>query len=378
MKLQGFYGRDKTNIQSGNSRALVKLTLFPSVFSSYNVYMITHDMIRRCPKVELHDHLDGGLRPKTIIELAEKYDISLPEKNPEDLRQWFSRGCRQKSLSLYLETFGITTAVMQTKEALTRVAKEAMEDLAAENVVYAEIRFAPALHMQRGLNLEEVAHTPCFIYDPVSKATGRRDALIQTIDYAPTVLDFCGLPIPKDMNGKSLLGAVRNNEPVHDTIIYGAFGAQITCTDGRYKYILSPKKDNWPLYNYTLMPTHMRARFHVDELQDIELSEPFSFTKGVKLMKIPDRSYIGGSMPLSVKRENPGVDRVFPHAGTPEGWKSELFDLENDPHEMHPIDDPEIIARLRRAMVERMMENDAPVEQYTRMGLEKEYAEATR
>lgn len=156
MKLQGFYGRDKTNIQSGNSRALVKLTLFPSVFSSYNVYMITHDMIRRCPKVELHDHLDGGLRPKTIIELAEKYDISLPEKNPEDLRQWFSRGCRQKSLSLYLETFGITTAVMQTKEALTRVAKEAMEDLAAENVVYAEIRFAPALHMQRGLNLEEV------------------------------------------------------------------------------------------------------------------------------------------------------------------------------------------------------------------------------
>ena len=122
----------------------------------------------------------------------------------------------------------------------------------------------------------------------------------------------------------------------------------------------------------------MRARFHVDELQDIELSEPFSFTKGVKLMKIPDRSYVGGSMPLSVKRENPGVDRVFPHAGTPEGWKTELFDLENDPHEMHPIDNPEIVARLRRSMVQRMIENDAPIEQYTRMGLEEEYAEAVR
>lgn len=226
------------------------------------------------------------------------------------------------------------------------------------------------------LNLEEVAHTPCFIYDPVSKATGRRDALIQTIDYAPTVLDFCGFPIPKDMNGKSLLPAVRENAPVHDAIIYGAFGAQITCTDGRYKYILTPKEDNWPLYNYTLMPTHMRARFHVDELQEIELSEPFGFTKGVKLMKIPDKNYFGGNMPISVKKGNPDMDKVLPHAGTPKDWKTELYDLENDPHEMHPIDDPAVIARLRRSMVEKMIENEAPVEQYTRMGLEREYAEA--
>ena len=225
------------------------------------------------------------------------------------------------------------------------------------------------------LNLEEVAHTPCFVYDPVSKATGHRQALTQTIDYAPTVLDFCGLPIPKDMNGKSLLPAVRENQPVHDTIIYGAFGAQITVTDGRYKYILSPKEDNWPLYNYTLMPTHMRARFHPDELQEIELSEPFSFTKGVRLLKIPDKNYFGGNVPVGNKMGHPELETVLPHAHTPKGWKTELFDLENDPHEMHPIEDADVIRRLRLEMVKRMMENDAPVEQYTRMGLEKEWEE---
>ena len=226
------------------------------------------------------------------------------------------------------------------------------------------------------LNLEEVAHTPCFIYDPVSKASGRREALIQTIDFAPTVLDFCGFPIPKDMEGKSLLGAVRRDEPVHDAVIYGAFGAQISVTDGRYKYILTPKEDNWPLYQYTLMPTHMRARFHPDELQEMELAEPFSFTKGVRLLKIPDKSYIGGNIPVCMKNEK--TERVLPHAHTPQGWKTELYDLETDPHEMQPLEDPEVEARMRKLMVEKMILDDAPVEQYTRMGLEAEYAEAVK
>lgn len=135
-------------------------------------------MIKRVPKVELHDHLDGGLRPSTIIELAHEYDISLPSYDEQELRKWFIRGCKQKSLSLYLETFAITTAVMQTKSALTRIAREAIEDLAKENVVYAEIRFAPDLHTREGLNLEEVVTAVLKGLDEGRKETGVQYGLI--------------------------------------------------------------------------------------------------------------------------------------------------------------------------------------------------------
>jgi adenosine deaminase len=118
--------------------------------------MVTKEIIRKVPKVELHDHLDGGLRPQTIIDLAGKQDIALPETDPQKLAAWFHRGAKQKSLPLYLETFSVTVGVMQTREALERIAYEAVIDLAADNVVYAEIRFAPILHIQGGMNLEEI------------------------------------------------------------------------------------------------------------------------------------------------------------------------------------------------------------------------------
>ncbi|HUV08716.1 MAG TPA: adenosine deaminase family protein, partial [Spirochaetia bacterium] len=113
-------------------------------------------MIRRLPKVELHDHLDGGVRPETIIELARKDNVSLPATQPEKLAEWFHRGANRKSLSQYLEGFSVTISVMQTPAALRRIAVEAMEDLARDNVVYAEIRFAPIQHLERGMNLEAV------------------------------------------------------------------------------------------------------------------------------------------------------------------------------------------------------------------------------
>lgn len=118
--------------------------------------IVTKEMLRRAPKVELHDHLDGGLRVSTILELAAEANVELPEKDEAKLKDWFVQGCKQKSLPLYLETFKYTTAVMQTRKALERVAYEAVLDLAAENVVYAELRFAPDLHTEKGLNLEEV------------------------------------------------------------------------------------------------------------------------------------------------------------------------------------------------------------------------------
>lgn len=135
-------------------------------------------MIRRIPKVELHDHLDGGLRVSTILELAAKDGIELPANDEASLRDWFIRGCQQKSLSLYLETFAYTTAVMQSKENLERIAYEAVLDLAAENVVYAELRFAPDLHTKKGLNLEEVVTAVLSGLDRGREETGMQYGLI--------------------------------------------------------------------------------------------------------------------------------------------------------------------------------------------------------
>jgi adenosine deaminase len=113
------------------------------------------EAIRRAPKVLLHDHLDGGLRPATVIELAGEAGYELPTTDPHELGAWFTRGADRKSLELYLEGFRHTVAVMQTRDAIERVAAEAVEDLAADGVVYAEIRMAPELLTDGGLTLDE-------------------------------------------------------------------------------------------------------------------------------------------------------------------------------------------------------------------------------
>ena len=119
--------------------------------------MLTLDTIRAVPKVLLHDHLDGGLRPGTVVDLARElgYD-RLPTTDPDDLATWFRRGADRKSLELYLETFEHTVGVLQERDAIIRVAAECAEDLAADGVVYAEVRYAPELSTERGLTLDEV------------------------------------------------------------------------------------------------------------------------------------------------------------------------------------------------------------------------------
>ncbi len=115
------------------------------------------DLIRRLPKVLLHEHLDGGLRPATVVELAAEAGYeALPTEDPEALAHWFVTGADRKSLPLYLEGFRHTVAVMQTAVALERVAYEFLEDMAADNVVYAEVRFAPHFHTNAGLGLDAV------------------------------------------------------------------------------------------------------------------------------------------------------------------------------------------------------------------------------
>ncbi|TIH37773.1 adenosine deaminase [Subtercola vilae] len=107
------------------------------------------------PKVSLHDHLDGGLRGQTIVELADAIGFELPANGAEALEGWFENSADSGSLVSYLKTFDITAAVMQTSEALTRVAREFVNDLAADGVIYGEVRWAPELHQAGGLSLDE-------------------------------------------------------------------------------------------------------------------------------------------------------------------------------------------------------------------------------
>ncbi|MFN8109232.1 MAG: adenosine deaminase [Thermoleophilia bacterium] len=134
---------------------------------------IDENIIRSAPKVLLHDHLDGGLRPQTIVDLAREtgYD-GLPTTDPQELRQVISRGANRNDLVLYLETFAHTVAVMQTREGLERVAAECAEDLAADGLVYAEIRFAPELHLDRGLDLQQVVDAVLAGFERGSAGTG--------------------------------------------------------------------------------------------------------------------------------------------------------------------------------------------------------------
>ena len=118
---------------------------------------LSEKYIRTFPKVLLHDHLDGGLRPETVVELARDARYTkLPTDDPGELNEWFQRGAKRGSLPLYLEGFAHTCAVMQTEEALERTAYEMMEDMYNDGVVYVETRFAPVLHTERGLHWEEI------------------------------------------------------------------------------------------------------------------------------------------------------------------------------------------------------------------------------
>jgi adenosine deaminase len=116
----------------------------------------SREQIRQAPKVLLHDHLDGGLRPQTVLELADPVGHRLPADDAESLGRWFAESADSGSLVRYLETFDHTVAVMQTPDALERVARECVADLAADGVVYAEVRYAPEQHVGGGLTLDEV------------------------------------------------------------------------------------------------------------------------------------------------------------------------------------------------------------------------------
>jgi arylsulfatase A-like enzyme len=192
----------------------------------------------------------------------------------------------------------------------------------------------------------EIAHTPFFIWDPRSAKSGeRRESLVQTIDIAPTLIDYFGKEIPKDMQGKSLADTVAGDTPVRDACLFGMHNAQINVTDGRYVYMRAPQADAEPSNEYTLMPTHMHRTFSVNQLKDLQLQEPFPFTKGCRTMKISAR---------------------FPHIIP---LKTELFDIREDPGQENPIDDPQAEEMMMDHLKRLMRDNDAPPEQFERLGL---------
>ena len=146
--------------------------------------MLTLETIREAPKALLHDHLDGGLRPTTIVELASEYGYAgLPTTDVDDLAAWIRRGADRKSLELYLETFAHTVGVLQDRDAIIRVAAECAEDLAADGVVYAEVRYAPELSTEKGLTLDEVveANLEGFRLGSATAATAGRPIVMKVL-----------------------------------------------------------------------------------------------------------------------------------------------------------------------------------------------------
>lgn len=197
---------------------------------------------------------------------------------------------------------------------------------------------------------QEVAHTPLFIWDPRCRRQGGQcDALVQTIDLAPTLLEFFGVARPPAMQGVPLREAIAHNAPVRSAALFGGHGGYVNVTDGRYVYMRGAASTaNGPLYEYTLMPTHMRWPFAPEELQTTEMVAPFSFMKGCRVMKIPGHGWRG-------------LDSY--QLGTM------LFDLEHDPQQMQPLDDPAVEQMMIDHLLRLMRENEAPVEQYERIGL---------
>jgi len=138
----------------------------------------TEELIRRAPKVLLHDHLDGGLRPETVLDLAKSHKLELPASAPEDLQEWFFAGGVKGSLTEYLKGFKYTTGVMQTDEALNRIAYEMMEDMAKDGVVYVETRFSPLYHTGKGLTHDQVIEAVLHGLKEGTRAFGVRFGLI--------------------------------------------------------------------------------------------------------------------------------------------------------------------------------------------------------
>jgi arylsulfatase A-like enzyme len=209
---------------------------------------------------------------------------------------------------------------------------------------------------------DEISRIPLMVYHPEFKDQSgtRRKSLTQTIDIMPTIMELHNHSIPEDVSGNSIMPLFAKDTPIRSSAIFGYFGAACNITDGTHVYHRYPEKLNADgLYEYTLMPTRMTTRFPISDLVGATLTDPFSFTKGAPLMKLKPRTNEKGD-PVECQ----GMDF--------EDTKTQLYNLEDDPKQENPINDPEIEAKLISEMIHHMNEADAPKEMYSRFNLELE------
>jgi arylsulfatase A-like enzyme len=201
---------------------------------------------------------------------------------------------------------------------------------------------------------EEIVHIPMFAHDPRRPRRGERErALTQVIDLAPSILDLFGVAVPPEMEGHNILPAA-GLVPTRDAAIFGYFGGAVNVTDGRYTYHRFPADlRQQEVYQYTVMPTHIYSLFTPEELAQASLSEPFAFTKGSKLLKVP------------VIARSPMYNNYGPGAFIENDTR--LYDLETDPGQARPLRDAAQEQRLLALMARVMAEDDAPPEAFRRL-----------
>lgn len=199
------------------------------------------------------------------------------------------------------------------------------------------------------LDYQEIVHTPLYIWDPRYRVAGEnRGQLVQTIDLAPTILEFFGVSVPETMLGKPLGGVVQEGMKIRKYGIFGYCGSVINVTDGRYVYMRTVRMPEKPLTECTLMPTRLHGFMSDGELKGARLSNKYGFTKGYPVLEVPAMARVGkGKL-----------------------TKDLLFDLWQDPGQEHPIVDETVEARMCGALVRIMRENEAPEDLYQRFGLD--------
>ncbi|MGN6466981.1 MAG: sulfatase [Rhizobiaceae bacterium] len=205
---------------------------------------------------------------------------------------------------------------------------------------------------------EEISHIPLFVHHPAHtrNAGERRSSLTQTIDLMPTFCELYGVDIPPEVRGRSLLPILEKDNEQREAVIFGYWGGGINVADGQHTYFCYPRDmRNQELYQYTLMPTHINKLFMIEELQNTTMSEPFDFTKGARLMKIPHMS----------KEHTKMHSYMFPDEMI--DTNTVLYDIEEDPGQTAPVDDDAVKSRLRDALFSLMKDNDAPPEAFRRM-----------
>ncbi len=225
---------------------------------------------------------------------------------------------------------------------------------------------------------DEIVHIPLFVHDPRFQCGGEsRDELVQTIDIPATLLEFFGIPLPENMQGRPLKTVIADHEKIRDYAMFGIHGAHVNVYDGEYVYMKAPaKEENQPLYEYTLIPLHMRNMFSVNELKDVTFCEPFRFTKGCKLMKVEKKGCCSDNV-FSSLVSGAADNEVAKHIDNNSlvnaaNFGDKLFNLLKDKNQEHELEDIEAETRMANLLVRAMKENDSPAEQYERIGLPKD------